>query len=503
MNNIKKITAIILSGGFLLASCDDFLSKNPDNRTLLDSPQAVSELLVSAYPDEAYMAFAEAMSDNVGDKGIGQYVVEFIPNQKAFFWEDDLSDDYSYTAYWNGCYKAIAHANQALQAIEKAHNPEDYKTQKGEALATRAYAHFMLVNFFAKHYNPNTAATDLGVPYVTKPENTVFADYERASVEYIYKEVEHDLLEAMTLIKDDEYTIPKYHFTQAALSAFASRLYLYLGEWDKVIEYSSSILGINPASKIRDWNGKYSNYEAKELWAQYTKTEETANILLNRAYTDWAQGLVVFRYSLSNEKAIELFELGNIGLRTFDLVIGDKILQAGGSDQCSFIPKYPDRIETENGASFGIPNTIIPLFSMEEALFNRAEAYVMKNEFDKALTDLDSYFQKRNVSYSPENKITEKAIRMVYEENDIEVPELAPFYTISAQQKLYIQYLLDLRRREFIHEGMRWFDIRRFNFAITHTTFEGETFTLPKDDPRRVLQIPGQAIASGLEPNPR
>lgn len=484
-------------------SCDDFLSKIPDNRTQLDSPQAVSELLVSAYPDEAFIAFTETMSDNVGDKGIGQYVAEYIPNQRAYFWEDDNSDENSPTAYWNGCYKAIAHANQALKSIEQASDPENYQAQRGEALATRAYAHFMLVNLFAKQYNPQTIATDPGVPFVTQPENVVFGKYTRNTVGEIYEQVESDLLEAMTLVQDNKYEVPKYHFTKNALYAFASRLYLYKGEWDKVIKYSSLVLGSNPAAFLRDWNGKYMNYEASEMWAQYSKSEETANILLNRAYTIWAQGAIVFRYSLSAEKAVELFELGNVGLRTFDTVIGDKILQAGGSDQCSFIPKYPNRLETSNGSSFGIPNTIIPLFTMEEVLFNRAEAYVMSNQFDKALDDLNAYFQKRSSNYSSANNITEQSIRYIYEDLDWEKPELTPFYTISEQQNLYLWYLLDLRRREFIHEGMRWFDIRRFNIAITHTTVDGETLTLPKDDPRRVLQLPAQAIAIGMEANPR
>ncbi|MGN0048573.1 MAG: RagB/SusD family nutrient uptake outer membrane protein [Bacteroides sp.] len=498
----KSVTiacAILLS----CTSCDDFLSKIPDNRTQLDSPAAVSELLVSAYPDEAYIAFTETMSDNVGDKGIGQYVAEYIPNQRAYFWEDDTSDEDSPTAYWNGCYKAIAHANQALKAIREASNPEDYEVQRGEALATRAYAHFMLVNLFAKHYNPQTIANDPGVPFVTEPENVVFGQYTRNTVAEIYEQVESDLLEAMSLIKDNSYEVPKYHFTKNALYAFASRLYLYKGEWDKVIQYSSLVLGDHPATFLRDWNGKYMNYEAKEMWAQYTKAEETANILLNRAYTVWAEGAIVFRYSLSAEKCVELFEVGTIGLRTFDSVIGDKILQAGGSDQCSFIPKYPDRLETSNGATYGIPNTIIPLFTMEEVLFNRAEAYVMSEQYDKALSDLDAYFQKRSSNYSSTNCVTEQSIRYIYEDLDWEKPELAPFYTLTDRQQLYLWYLLDLRRREFVHEGMRWFDIRRFNFAITHTTIDGETFVLPKDDPRRVLQLPAQAIAIGMEANPR
>lgn len=49
---------------------------------------------------------------------------------------------------WNDCYKAIASANLALQAIEEMGTPHPYPT-KGEALMCRAYAHWVLTNIFA------------------------------------------------------------------------------------------------------------------------------------------------------------------------------------------------------------------------------------------------------------------------------------------------------------------------------------------------------------------
>lgn len=42
----------ILTGGLMMmlaVSCNSFLDVVPDNRTLLDSPDAVKEILVSAY----------------------------------------------------------------------------------------------------------------------------------------------------------------------------------------------------------------------------------------------------------------------------------------------------------------------------------------------------------------------------------------------------------------------------------------------------------------------
>ena len=503
MKKFKNI-ALVFMGMTMLSSCNDYLDETPDNRTVLDSPEAVSELLVSAYPSAMYQGFTEVMSDNAGDKGIGQYVAEYIPNTSAYYWEDVTSDSYDTpTFYWNACYKAIAAANHALDAIEKVADKENYLAQKGEALAARAYAHFMLVNLFGKHYNPANAESDLGVPYVEKPEKVVFGNYKRATVKEVYDRIEADILGAAELIRDDSYSVGKYHFTQVALHAFASRFYLFKGDWDKVIEHSNFVLGANPVSKLRDWNGKYLTYEASELWAQYTKAEEASNIMLARGYSNWGNGAVVFRHSLSSLKIKELFEKDPLtDEMRFETVIGDKILYAAGSQLLGFIPKFKGRIEShDNNPDQGYANMIAPLFTTEEVLFNRAEAYAMKKDYAAVLDDLDSYLQKRERTYNPDNKVDLEKIQKEYE--TIDGPELAPYYTVEAGQKYYLWYLLDLRRREFVHEGLRWFDIKRFNFEITHNVFEGSPVNLPKDDNRRVLQIPEQAVAAGLQENPR
>lgn len=503
MKDMKNIILIFV-GALLMLSCEDFLDKNPDNRTVLDSPEAVSELLVSAYPEALYQGFAEAMSDNVDDKGVGRYVAEYIPNENAYFWNDNAADSYDTpTFYWNSCYAAIAAANHALDAIDEVSDKENYSAQRGEALAARAYAHLMLVNLFANHYNPATSESDLGVPYVDEPETVVYKNYKRATVKEIYDNIEKDLNEIFEsdLISDESYTVPKYHFTKTAIHALASRFYLYKGDWDKVIEHSNYVLGVDPAGKLRDWNGKYLKYEASELWAQYCKAEESANILLSRSYSDWGAGFVVFRYSLSSKKIKELFGVAISGETRFALAMGDKILYAAGDNQLGFVPKYKPRYETSGNTDFGYPNTIAPLFTMEEVLFNRAEAYAMKENYELALSDIDSYLSKRNRAYDPANPITEEKMLEAYKNES--GPELAPFYEVKESQKLYLWYLLDLKRREFVHEGLRWFDVKRFNFEITHDLIDGGSVTLPKDDPRRAIQIPSQAIAIGLQANPR
>ena len=71
---------------------------------------------------------------------------------------------------------------------------------KGEAYLTRAYGHFMLVNLFAKHYDPETAAQDPGVPYVLEPETEFIKEYSRGTVEDVYDNIEDDLEEGLDLV---------------------------------------------------------------------------------------------------------------------------------------------------------------------------------------------------------------------------------------------------------------------------------------------------------------
>lgn len=76
------------------------------------------------------------------------------------------------------------------------------------------------------------------------------------------------------------------------------------------------------------------------------------------------------------------------------------------------------------------------------------------------------------------------------------------FYNTTDAKEAVIMAILDYKRAEFVHEGMRWFDILRHDIPVVHTTYEGQTLTLPPGDPRRVIQIPGEA-AEVIGSNPR
>ncbi len=69
---------------------------------------------------------------------------------------------------------------------------------KGEALAQRAYAYFMLVNQYAKHYDLATCEKDLAVPLYLEAD--INAAKPRATVKQVYDLVENDLKASLDML---------------------------------------------------------------------------------------------------------------------------------------------------------------------------------------------------------------------------------------------------------------------------------------------------------------
>lgn len=470
-------------------SCNKYLDKEPDNRAKLNSPEKVSQLLGTAYPEANYQAFAETMTDNVTDIGSGDVVTNNVIHDPYFYIDSRETQEDSPENYWDSCYAAIAAANQALQTISQVADQQNYQSQKGEALVARAYAHFMLVNFFSKFYDPATASSDLGIPYVMEPENVVFKKYERKTVQYVYDMAEKDLTEGLPLIQDKIYNVPKYHFNRAAANAFAARFYLYKKNYDKVIQYAdAAVPGNNFAENLRGWNTTYKNItDVSQLFKIYAKATEPANLLLVETKSYWARYFDTNRYGVSQEKQSEIFPRpdpltgGNFAFKLYSLFEGTH----------SLVPKIDEYfVKVSVNANIGDGYVMVPLFTTEEVLFNRAEANTYKGNFAAAIADLNTYASTRINNYSSTaNIITEARIKSVFGPSDITTG--------------LIKAILYYKRAEFIHEGMRWFDILRYKIPVVHTTGDGQTITLTADDLRRVLQLPQTTALAGLSANPR
>lgn len=516
----KYIGAALLGGLLLFTSCNDFLDKTPDNRMELKNPDEVSKLLVAAYPEFHPAYLLEMYSDNT-DENTRTGWTEYNKFQgQAYRWEDitETGDRETPRLLWSSHYEAVSTANIALDYIARQADQKSYSAQKGEALICRAYAMFQLANIFCRAYDKTTADKDLGLPYPIHEDNEITKQYERGTLAELYAQIDADIQAGLPLVQND-YSQPKFHFTQNAANAFAARFYLYYQQYDKAITYASKVLGSNPNSVLRDWKswGELSiNYDFQPN--QYISTSENANLLLEVTTSNW--GGICGPYSIGNKYAhgrmISVYETlqSNGPWGNCEDVFNYRVWSIDElSKYC--LRKVPYTFEyTDIQAGIGYPHSVVAAFTTDQLLLERAEAYALSGEYNKAVADINSELK----AFSSNGvQVTLDDIKNYYNAVAYYKPE-APtvkkqFHTSfaidSKVQEPLLQCILHLKRIITIHDGIRLQDVKRYGMTIyrrniTNTNvLTAVTDSMTASDPRQAIQLPQEQISVGLTPNPR
>ena len=532
IKNIIYKGSLMLASVAILASCSDQLDTLPDNRTTLDTPKKIAGLLVTAYPDRTPTLFNEWMSDNTdymgaqnsqGNRGGDQY----------FFWQEQTeggndSPEMVWMLYYEGVYKA----NEALAAIEDQGGPKNdiLRNSKGEALLIRAYDHFILANEFCRPYNGKTSTKDAGLYYATGIADFSAAAEQsnRGTVADVYAKIAADIEAGIPLL-NDTYEVPKYHFNKQAAYAFATRFYLYYEKWEKAKEYADKLLGSNPAASLRDYRALQAmplskSEQAVKIAEAYCSASADCNLLVQTSVSNAGMALAPWltskRYTLTNYLSeTELFQSNNIWGTSSNLIWKPFTVNSGESN-FALLMKLPREFEIRNTTTgSGYLRTLNVDFTMDEALLNRAEAEIMLGQNDAACADMTIWmknFFNTNVTLTPTSVQTYfKTVPYAYADAAKMVPSfkkhISPRFTIDAEgsvQESLLQCLLNFRRIETVHQGMRWMDIRRYNIEIPRRLIgaNGKPSKnldwLEKDDPRQVVQIPQSIREAGVAGNP-
>lgn len=532
IKNIIYKGSLILASVAILASCSDQLDTLPDNRTTLDTPKKIAGLLVTAYPDRTPTLFNEWMSDNTdymgaqnsqGNRGGDQY----------FFWQEQTeggndSPEQVWMLYYEGVYKA----NEALAAIDDQGGPKNdiLRNSKGEALLLRAYNHFILANEFCRPYNGKTSTKDAGLYYATGIADFSAAAEQsnRGTVADVYAKIAADIEAGIPLL-NDTYEVPKYHFNKQAAYAFATRFYLYYEKWEKAKEYADKLLGSNPAASLRDYRALQAmplskSEQAVKIAEAYCSASADCNLLVQTSISSAGMALAPWltskRYTLTNYLSeTELFQSNNIWGTSSNLIWKPFTVNSGESN-FALLMKLPREFEIRNTTTgSGYLRTLNVDFTMDEALLNRAEAEIILGQNDAACADMTIWmknFFNTNVTLTPTSVQTYfKTVPYAYADAAKMVPSfkkhISPRFTIDAEgsvQESLLQCLLNFRRIETVHQGMRWMDIRRYNIEIPRRLIgaNGKPSQnldwLEKDDPRQVVQIPQSIREAGVAGNP-
>lgn len=519
----KYIGFSIIALGLTLTSCDDWLDKLPDNRMELQTPSDVSSLLVSAYPSSHPAYLLEMYSDNTDDCVNPSWSEASRFQAQAYNWEDitETGEDESPQELWNRHYLAIASANAAIDLIEGKGSPAEYTEQLGEALLCRAYAMFQLSTVFCKAYNPATASTDLGLPYPTHPEKVVGTVYTRGTMEDLYGQIDKDLQRGLPLVSSN-YSKPKFHFNTEAAKAFAARFYLYKGDFAKAITYATEVLGADPTAKARDWDAysalNMNDQIRPEAWVS---ADEKCNFLLQTVYSEWGAISGPYRYGDKYAHSYRITYDEDIASKGPFGAANSTFKQRVWSNTALaklFHRKVPYEFEyTDLQAGIGFAHAEYAVFTTEQLLLERAEAYALSGELQKAVDDYNTLMK---IYQNYPKTFTLKQIVDFYNGVNYYTPKKAtvkkhfvkPVYTIDAEgsdQEALLQAILHLRRIMEVGEGYRMQDVKRYGIVIyrrqtnTSYTISAVTDSLTVDDPRRAIQLPQDVITSGLEPNDR
>jgi hypothetical protein len=187
--------------------------------------------------------------------------------------------------------------------------------------------------------------------------------------------------------------------------------------------------------------------------------------------------------------------------------------------------------ETDPVNRTGFAHTVYAALTSDEVLLTRAEAYIMLNEYDKAAADLNTWAHSissttttltadyikdfyNSVGYSYD--VLDEDGNVVGVDGTISTikKHLHPAFTIDEEgstQEAMLQCVLGFRRIQFLQEGLRWFDIKRYGIEIPRRVIAADGTPVPDgvydwltvNDERRAVQIPPRVRDSGIEANPR
>ncbi len=521
------------------SSCHDKLDEVPDNRTEMDTPDKISSLLTSGYPLTTPAVICELASDNLLDDNVVVPVTHnsayYDFHEECYKWENienhGINDDDTPYSVWEQYYQGIAVCNHAIEAMqEMSSNPAtDVKLSHswGEAHVLRAYLHFILVNVFAEAYkNDAMSSADKGIPYVDRTESVVKVDYSTDeflhSVKETYDLIEKDMLEGIPLIDDSKYQVPAYHFNKNAAYAFAARFYLFKRNYDKCIEYANLALGTDAAGVLRKWNS-ISNNTLVSAVNDYFDEQASCNFLIQSTYshqwrmifgnarfainkgTTFTQGDT--KWTVPNTDEVTVWGSGpnwSLPLPSFS---GRVYVNGAGQQYGAWLFRLYEYFEyTDKIAGIGYVHMLYLPFTAEETLLCRAEAKLYKGDQAGAISDLDTW----TASHLTTTPLSLTNILNKYDRtkaNNSFVSELHPQEmgfekVLTGDDQAVLDCVLHFRRVETIHEGQRWFDIKRYGITVRHFyrgPMEDDIHidSLTYNDSRRVFQIPKNVRDAG------
>lgn len=435
---------MMLCGG-LLSSCDSFLQEYSQDLAKVTSWEDLDEVLLG----DAYIKTCRILSANssVGPENrdndfdflhfmtdeitmteyTGRDLIYYDYAVFPFYtWQQDTGTDYNLryvgndAQYWNTLYSRINVCNMVISVIDEQPAPTETdelakRRVKGEAYFLRGLYYFMLANLYCEPYSPSTASSAVGLP-IKYSEVVEDKEFERESLESTYLKIVSDIRLAEENL---EGTTPKslYRAGLPAAKLLLSRIYLYMQDWSAAIEKAREVLEIN--SRLLSLATKSpgeSCLDSSSPEVLFTMGDYFVSAL----FSDDRRKISKWRIS---DEMVALYSSDDLRGKRY---VGES--QAG----------RPNAFRKFNGQSeaWGTMNSVGSVFT-----FRTSEAYLI-------LAEASAY----NGDEAASRATLEKFL----------ASRMSGSVSVDKSGNDLIDFIRDERAREFLVEGHRWFDLRRY-----------------------------------------
>ena len=220
----------------LSMACSDFLEEKSQDEVIPSTTTDFREILLN-YERAAFSKAILIMDDDVM---LDDMMMDMMGGSSllwvrgCFTWQPDMWEtEYTYESEYEYIYEQIKGINAVLNGINDAEGSvEEKEIVKAQALGTRAYYYFILVNMYGEPYNYNKEASGVVLKLdVAYSEEGI----PRSTVEDVYTRIVEDLETASTLLNKHPKTRGDYLINSTAVDILLSRVYLYMEEYDKAI----------------------------------------------------------------------------------------------------------------------------------------------------------------------------------------------------------------------------------------------------------------------------
>ncbi len=381
-------------------------------------------------------------------------------------------------SYWRIPYEMIQNCNVILKHIDKIQVLDNQKDElndyKGQALAIRGLALFDLTKLFGYPYTMDNGAS-MG-PCIVTDVLEKDAKPHRSTVAECYTQILKDLEESVTLLSQK---FNKGKINRWAALTLLSRVYLYHGDDAKALAAAKE--AIEGAEK----NGYalWTNEEYPSAWANDASKQKPGEVLFEIVnLTTDSPG----KESLGYLYAPDGYADGCVTVSFYNMMLKDandvrlKIINVATKDKYSSSSIYGrafvNKFQPQQGENFTDAN--IPLIRLSEAYLNAAEAAA-----------------KLTAAGNDHNA---EAARYL----DAIVNRANPDKHVVADNQITLKQVLEERRKEFVGEGHRMFDLLRNGMEVkrikesnkqlskTKHTCSDEYMTIGLDNYKIVLPIP-------------